>query len=533
MIQDIHQKGLAKKLKVLMIMRLVIVTLVLVAGSLVLQVERGPFYAIIAVFYFVTLLYAVLLRFRFPVYPLAYIQIIIDIILETVVIHYAGGADSVYAFLYIPSIVAGGVIISERAAKAIAGLTSVFYGALSGLEFIDIIHPIPGAELIYKEGPWTIMFIVCFRIIIFCLVGYLSSYLSRHLYEERSALLRLRNLTDLVLNNISSGVITMDSNDKLIYINPTAQGILGKKDKDLTGIYWPTLFWEKADKDIIDRFVVQAKTHSGIEIDILRPDGKRIILGCNYSPLSDEMDRNIGGVITFRDLTLLKELELEIRQRERLSGMGELAVGIAHELRNPMASIRGSLEVLKERGSFQGENEKMVDVIFKESDRLNRIIEDFLKYAKEKRPEVRYEDLGQLINEVWLLLRHQGRWSEQAELEKRINPPRIMLHIDPEQIKQVFYNLFINALEAMPEGGKITVDLVEDPGQIVIHVKDTGIGMSKDEIGKIFQRFYSTKSYGLGMGLAITRRIVEAHQGTINLQSERGKGTVVMVTLPK
>lgn len=524
-------KELVKKIKALMVVRLILVTSAMVTGYFVIQLERIPFYSIIGIFYFATFLYAILLRTKIDLYFQAYLQVIIDTILATAVIHYAGGADSIYAFLYAPSIVASGLVISTRAAKTIAGISSILYGAISGLEFYKIIPPIPGAGELYKEGIFAVLFIVSFRIIIFCLVGYLSSYLSRELFKERAELFKLRNLNELILNNITSGVLTLDTASNVVYANPMALKVLGRSKKDL--LYWPNLFWGGADVNIIDRFIIQAKAPGGTEVDMVRPDGKKLILCCSYADLLDEKDRIIGGVLTFIDITPLKEMELEIRQREKLSAMGEMAVGIAHEIRNPMASIKGALEVLKEKCRFQEEDDRLVGVIFKEQDRLNRVIEDFLKYAKERKPAVKYEDLGGLIDEVWLLVRQEERWHGGVELEKKISPPQIILQIDSDQIKQVFYNLFINSLEAMPQGGKIWIDINEGLQEVIIVVKDNGIGIPKEELDKIFQRFYSTKSYGLGMGLSITRRIIESHRGTIQLHSEEEKGTTVTIVLPK
>lgn len=532
MTQKTQTKDLIGKIKTLISVRLILVTLVMVTGSFALRVEWIPFYFIFAVFYFLTFIYAVLLRTKFPLSLNAYIQIIIDIILETAIIHYAGGANSVYALLYAPSIVAGGVVVSSRAARTIAGLSSIFYGAVSWLEYFSIIKPVGGAEVLYKEGIAAVLFIISFRIIIFCLIGYLSSYLSYHLSRKSMELTRLRNLSDIILKKISSGVLTVDNNFNVAYVNPMAQKILEREEKDLFNRYWPSIFWERPEMEAINKFVINAKSLSGVEIDILKQDGKKIILNCTYSDLVDEKNNVIGGVLTFIDLTPLKELELEICQREKLSAMGEMAVSIAHEIRNPMASIRGAIEVLLEQGRFQGEGEKLVEVIFKEMDRLNHVIGDFLKYAKERKQAVKYEDLGKLIDEVWLLVKQGERWNKKIELEKKLNPEQIICEINQDQMKQVFYNLFVNALEAMPQGGKIQIDIKEESGKVIIGIKDNGIGISKEEIGRIFERFYSTKSYGLGMGLAITRKIIESYHGTITLASEQGKGTTVTIILP-
>lgn len=518
------------KIKSLMLVRIILVTLIMVAGPFVLSIEKTPFYTIFALFYLATLIYALLRKTRIPLHIQAYLQIVVDTILETAIIHYTGGVDSVYAFLYAPTIVASGVVISSRAAKVIAGTSSLFYGILSGLEYFAVVPPVYYIGSSYNIGLRAVVIIVAFRIIIFCLVGYLSSYLAYQLSSETTELLRLRNLSDIILRNISSGVLTLDVRSEVIYANPRAGEILGR---DAEGIYWPSLMWKDPDPNSINWFIAQARKSSGTEMDVIRPDGKRLILSFSYADLLDERDRVIGGVLTFIDLTPLKEMELEIRQQEKLSAMGEMAVGIAHEIRNPLGSIRGALEVLKEKGRFQGEGEKLVDIIFKEGDRLNCIIEDFLKYARERRAPVKYEDMGNLVEEVWLLIGQDKRWHKGIELEKKLTPSSIILEIDPGQIRQVFYNLFINALEAMPRGGRIEVDIKGGEEKTTIIVKDNGAGMAEEEVSKIFQRFYSTKSYGLGMGLPITRRIIESHRGIIELHSEKGKGTTVTIVLPK
>lgn len=526
-------KDLVKKIKILMITRLVLVTLVMVTGSFVLQVEKIPFYTLIAVVYFLTCVYAFLVRFDFPLHINAYLQIVIDIVLETIIIHYAGGADSIFALLYVPSIVASGIIIGSRAAKTIAGLSSIFYGAVSGLEYFGIISPVHGTEKIYTEGFYSLLFVVSFRIILFCLIGYLSSYLSRELQKERVELVKLRNLSDIILKNISSGVLTLDTESRIVYANPAAERILQQVKGSMLGVYWPGLIWGKIDEEIVKLFINEAKLPAGVEIKLDLSSEKKLILNFSYSDLTDEKNNIVGGVLTFVDLTRLKELELELCQREKLSAMGEMAVSIAHEIRNPMASIRGALEVLREKGKFQVEGEKLVEVVFKESDRLNRILEDFLKYAKDRKPDIKHEDAAKLIDEVWLLARQGEMWHKGIKLQKNLNPLQVVLHVDRDQMKQVFYNLFINAMEAMPRGGIINVDVEDKNFEVVIKVKDDGIGISKEMLDKTFQHFQSTKLHGLGMGLAITRRIIEAHNGTIDLYSEQGKGTTVTITLPK
>lgn len=531
---DSHRlKSMAIRIKGLIAVRLILVTIITIAGPFILNIEKVPFYTIFASFYLVSLIYVILLKTNLSLSFQAYLQIIIDTILETAIIHCTGGVDSVYAFLYMPSIITAGVVISSRAAKTLAGLSSIFYIAITGMEYSGIIAPVLGAEALYKEGLFVVMLIVFFRVIIFCLVGYLSSYLAYNLAKERVELVKMKNLSDVILKNISSGVLTLDKDLYIIYANPMAQRLLGRAEKEIIGAYLPGLIWERPDMGMVDRFITHARTSGSAEIDVVRRDGKRLNLCFSYADLMDHMGKVIGGVLTFIDLTPIKELEQEVCQREKLSAMGEMAIGIAHQMRNPMASIRGALEVLKEKGLFQTEEGGLVDVVFKEIDRLNSIIEDFLMYAKERKPGVRFSEIGELIDKVWLLVKQDEKWRKDIILERKLVPEHIVIQIDPDRIKQVFYNLFINALEAMPYGGKINVDVTEETQRVKIVVRDNGIGIPKERLDKIFQRFYSTKSGGLGVGLAITHRIIESHRGTIELQSEEGKGTTVTIVLPK
>ena len=526
--QTLEQVG---KLKALMVFRLVLVTLAMVAGALVLPVEPTRFYAIIAVFYLVTFIYAILLYARFPVHQLAYLQIIIDIVLETVIIHYSGGADSVYAFLYVPSIVAAGVVISGRGARTIAGMSSVFYGTISILEYFNV-YPSIQAIALYGEGFYPFLFIISFRIVIFCLVGYLASSLSYRLSHEITELRKLRNLSDIMLNNISGGVITLDVNFKIVYLNPGARKILGWPETGIRGRYWPVIFWPEPDIEVVDRFIIMARSPGGTEIALTGPDGKKVVINCSYADLADDQSKIIGGVLTFMDLTPVKNLEKELRQREKLSAKGEIAISMAHELRNPMASIRGALEVLNEKGYFHKTEEKLVEVIFKESDRLNRIINDFLQYDKKQLTGFQPKKLEELIDDTWLLVNQNWNRKKNVILEKHIYPSNLFLPIDPDEGKQIFYNLIVNALDAMPENGKIRIEVTQRAEQIRISVRDNGMGMKKEDLDRVFEHFHSTKSYGLGMGVPIIKKLAEKHHGTVDIKSQEGKGTTIVVSLP-
>jgi two-component system sensor histidine kinase PilS (NtrC family) len=270
------------------------------------------------------------------------------------------------------------------------------------------------------------------------------------------------------------------------------------------------------------------------EVDAHRPDGAVRRLGISATPLSDHTGTNIGRVIHFQDLTELRRMELQVQRSERLAGIGRLAAGIAHEIRNPLASISGSVEILKSLPGADAEARQLVDIAVREVDRLNRLVTELLDYARPHTEERQRLDLSEAAAEIGKAFEQERRDRVDVVVEAEG-----VVEIDGAsgQLRQVLWNLVRNAADAMPEGGTIRIRAWHEEATLgsteaVLCVSDSGVGIPREDLDRIFEPFYSTKTGGTGLGLATVARIVEDHRGTIDIVSEPGRGTTFTLRFP-
>jgi len=458
-----------------------------------------------------------------------YFQLIADVVLETVIIHYSGGIDSVFVFLYVPTVVFGSFIFPGRGSGIIAGCSFVCYSALVTAEYYGVLAPHLAPWSSYAQGWTVVLYLLCFRMAILGIASYLSSYLSRLLSEKTKELFRVKTLSDRVMEVMAGGVITADKEDRILFANNYALNILNTPAAKLIGTDWKTVFKISEDAYSLEGAATAAK----IDIPFNMPDGKTRTLNINISFLFDEKETPTGKVIIFQDVTEMLDLRRTVQQNEKLVLMGELAGGMAHEIRNPLGSICGSIQLLRERGSFEKKDMKLIDIILKEADHLNTIIEEFLYYSKGKPKELGLWNAQAVIDDVVTVMRNSPRLAGSgiSILWQKGRDP-IAVSIDVDQIKQVLVNLITNAIDALPRGGTIEVQALADSDRALIFVKDTGVGIPADLIKRIFDPFFSTKDAGYGIGLALCQKIVENHRGTIDVESAPGKGTTFIVTLP-
>jgi len=274
-----------------------------------------------------------------------------------------------------------------------------------------------------------------------------------------------------------------------------------------------------------------------VELVGLTEAGDEVPIGYNLSLIADEYaEEHAGKIMLFTDLTEVKRLERRLRQADRLKAVGELAASIAHEIRNPLASIASSIEMLGESASLDAGEQRLLRIVLNESDRLNHIIEEFLAYARERVPSLAPRDLRAIVEDVVELFQNNAAAATGTTIEVRAPevPPRVPA--DDEQLKQVFYNLLRNATDAMPDGGKIEIEIepwTAEPATVCVRVHDTGCGISPEVLEHVFEPFYSTKRQGLGIGLALAEKIVRAQRGTIAVESRPGAGTTFTITLPQ
>jgi signal transduction histidine kinase len=273
------------------------------------------------------------------------------------------------------------------------------------------------------------------------------------------------------------------------------------------------------------------------EGQIIKKDGSSAILGMVASLLKDEKNNVRGIILIFQDITKMLQMEEQVRRQERLATVGSLAAGIAHEIRNPLASLSGSIQVLQGELDLKGDNKHLMDIVVRETDRLNTIITEFLEYARPKTNQDEQIVLSSLLAETCTLLKNSREFLPGISIKCNIDSG-ITVRGDAPRLRQVFWNLLINACQATPKGGEITISALpfshieDDSNWCEITVADTGQGIAQDHLGKIFDPFFTTKTGGTGLGLSIVYRIIEDHGGTITVETKDGKGTKFSIRIP-
>jgi two-component system sensor histidine kinase PilS (NtrC family) len=528
------------ELKTCVVLRVVVATVLLGFGVLVYLdnglKKEGFFLAlVVSLVYFFNLSY-MLLQSLFERYPVAsrIVQLAVDLILISCVVVVTGGKSSPFVFLYALLIIFAGMTLTRTASFLTAAISGVFY-------FLVVLYQsIPGLEenFLYISSSHTHiweerqMAYTYFNLIGFILVAMLSGYLServrttrRELGESRERLSLLKNLHENILQSLESGVITLNLDGRIISVNRTALKILGIQSEDYV-----------LGKDISSCFIGITNVEELIsrkreEFFYITPEGKGIVLGFSCSILNDSQDNKIGYIVIFQDLTDIREMEQRLRDSEKMALLGQIAAGLAHEIRNPLSAIGGSIEILGQEVKPSDENLRLLGIVNREIERLNLLVEDFLFLAKPFGEEKSLVDLALIIDEtVSSYLRIKGR----SEVEITVNTERnLLVRADSYRLKQVFWNLLVNAGEAMQNGGRILIESVSDDSSVVIRVSDSGCGIDSEVIPRIFEPFFSTKSIGTGLGLTIVKKIIEGYNGKIEVTSAKGKGTIFTMTLPR
>jgi len=523
---------LSKKILLFIIIRLIFVTLLL--GSFyILRIgydriyNNTVFLYLIASLYLLTIIYILTLRWIKKANWLtlfAYIQIIIDVIAETLIIFLTGGIASWFSFLYPLSILSSTILLSSRACYIIATVSSILYGLLLILQFYKIIPPSTDISFTPKEYFYNTFA----NITAFYLIAFLSGYLSERFYkttktleERETALSDLRVLSRDIIENMPGGVFTTDLDRRIITFNRSAQKITGYRPEEVMG---------KRPEDIFP-FLKGARFHRRTEGEIVR-NGKRIIIGIGFSKLRNSLGKEMGLIGTFQDLTELKEMEAEIKKKEKWALIGELSASVAHELRNPLASLKASIEMLLNENIPGHHARRLASIALSEMDRLNNIVTDFLIYARPPKLNSTTFDLHSVLRDIVTLLRSTEGENKGVKIISRLDD-KLTITGDSKQLQQVFWNLGTNAIDAVSEDGVIEIYTNKRDTVVEVVFKDNGIGLDSRDIEKIFYPFFTTKEKGTGLGLSIAQRIIEEHGGRIVVSSEgKGKGATFTVILP-
>ncbi|MBU1205387.1 MAG: PAS domain S-box protein [Proteobacteria bacterium] len=551
--------SLYSKIQWLMFFRAVVATLLLGATAIVQIKESQTFHHIspFALYFFIgftyalTLIYAFLLRRIQRLKVFAYGQILADVFFVTLLIYFTGGIESVFSWVYLLPIFGASAILYRRGGLLVASASSILYGTLLDLEFYQVILPL-GSRFALPVGYKSsyVFYLMAVNIIAFYLVAILSAYLSEQVRrkdeELRERLIdysELERLYKHIVQNVTSGLITVDRTGRVTSFNRMAEEITGHTLEEV---------YQKEIGNLFPGFLNLSRSNGWVsekewknfyfprwETNFQRKDGTRLTLGFSASPLKDSEDHEIGVIFIFQDLTKLREMEEDLKRADRLAAIGTLAAGMAHEIRNPLASISGSIEILKEEIDGAVQHQQLMDIILREVGRLNSLIADFLLFARPTPPGKELIHLNGIVEEVLKVFVHSPEYGPEIRLVPHFQD-EIYLPGDAQQIKQVFWNLIINAAQAMPTGGELRVELrrrsfpsdLEEPPQVEIAISDTGTGIGAEELDKIFNPFFTTKEKGTGLGLSIVHKIVEGYGGKITVRSQPNKGTTFTIYLP-
>jgi two-component system sensor histidine kinase PilS (NtrC family) len=471
-----------------------------------------------------------------PSAPVSVVQAAVDVAFVSVIVFATGLYDSVFAFMYIVIILLGSFELFLRGAMIWAVLSAVSYVSMLYLQKQGILMP-PGVETVHLAWSQFLRSSLT-NSIGFLLTGLLSGLLGEDIRKTRQRVLareddlqKLESFHKHVIDNIPSGILTADTRGRVNLMNDMACGILGVRRGEVTG--------KRVEEVLAGLELSDPRGESRLprpEISFRRADGSEIFLGFSSSPLKDAEGGVIGRVVIFQDLTPVKQMEERIRISDRLAGVGELAAGLAHEIRNPLASIAGSSQLLRESPELTDDERTLLDIIERESMRLNGLISDFLAYTGPSLRNIGAVNVADVIGDVTEAIR-AGEAREKGVTVENLVLRNLVVDGDAEQLKQVLWNLVRNAVQATPAGGYVRLDLFSQVRHgeryAVTTVSDTGKGIDPANTAKIFNPFFTTKEGGTGLGLAISQRIVQIHRGFVEVRSQPGHGSIFSVFLPE
>ena len=484
------------------------------------------FLSTIVFWYTISLFYVLLLSFWQEYRVQACLQVLTDLVMVSLTVHETGGWDSSLNFLYPLVIIVAGILLPRVWAHLVAALAFILYGTVLELNYYAIVrsycttHP----ELKTMQG------LILVNLFAYLAVAYLAGLLVAKLRQARvqlqdtsGALEDLQILHENIVQSVSSGLITTGLDGRITLVNHAAEKLLERAPEQLLGRPVTALFLDPLPSG-------ELQTHAEVRFDT--PGTFRKTVRVRVTALHVPERGALGHVYALDDLTEIRRLEREVRMQDRLAAVGRLAAAIAHEIRNPLTSIAGSVSMLSGIPEMSEEHRNLLEIVTRESQRLNGIITDFLAYSRGKQYRFDRVDLVRLLEDTLTLMRHRMTADcTGITIENRFVAAEAWVIADGDRIKQVFWNIAENAVRAMKNGGtlKVAIDRVEDDWQVSF--ADTGSGMTPQQTEKIFEPFQSNFEGGTGLGLAVVYQIVQAHEGRVWARSKAGQGTTFVLRL--
>ncbi|WP_338864180.1 two-component system sensor histidine kinase NtrB [Myxococcus stipitatus] len=500
-------------------------SLVITVGRLLLQPFEEPSQAdslslgVIIAAYISTVVVGVRLRRGKAGRLDAWVQVVGDVVIATGLVYLSGGSDSPLTFLYSLAVIGAAVVLEGRGALWVAAAGAV---AFSGLVVVlRLSSDTPMGPVLSSRG----LFVLGSNLLALALIAVLAGYLARQLSATGGALSareedlrRLGGLQQQILSSMPSGLITCDAQRRVTYVNAAARAILHVEDGLHTG---------QPLESLLPGVSGLAPRSSRGELVVNTNHGQRRILGLSVTPLEGEPG---ALLIVFQDLTELRRMEEDLKRSDRLASLGALSAQLAHELRNPLAAMRGSAQLLAQERSTDMVSLKLTNILVRESDRLARLVEDFLRFARPPEPVRREVHLDALLTETVDMLRADPL-ARDVKVEVSAQE-RLLAAVDPDQLRQVLINLVRNGFQAAGPRGEVKVGLARGEREAQIRVWDSAGSITEEMMGHLFEPFFTTRDGGTGLGLSTAHSIIRAHGGTIRVRSAPAEGTEFVVGLP-
>jgi len=548
--QDISRHNTDAQIRMLLISRIAMATFLL--AIFVFMQNQSPdfasrisipyFYGIILAIYILSLFYSVLSRISANHRMQIYFQVMTDVIVITALIYVTGGIRSTYAVFYPLVIIYAVLYLGRNGGLIAASAASICYGLLIDLEFYRLIKPLSYPSM--WEIPDTaghVFYRIFVNIVSFYLIAGLASFVVEKerktralLAEKESAFNKLDLLYRSIIESVDAGILTIDMKKRIKSFNRAAEKITGwsfteVENRGIDEVFtnWESLLENKGSYD--------RQTQGRIEMTVTAKDGRKLIVGCLPSVLRDHDDHKFGDILVFQDLTAVKQMEEVLERNRRLAFVGEMAAGLAHEIRNPLASISGAVQMLQRETGFSATEARLMQLIIRSKDQLEGFIKDFLLLARPDRGPQQVVHLTDLIKEVMEAVRVTPDWNSAIILREDFEPG-LTVSGNREELRQLVWNFVLNAAQAMPAGGTLKLEARQrsndDRPGVEFITADTGTGISECDQRSIFEPFFTTKERGTGLGLAIVMRIINSYGGKLSFKSVAGRGSTFQVWLP-
>ncbi len=539
-----------QRLKLLIVSRVIILSVFLLvtffldlarpAVIFVSQALLYLIYAVIIVMYFLSIVYTLLLRKEKYFQLNIYFQLVFDICLISFLVYLTGSIGSNYSLLYTLVIIYSAIFLGRRGALIFASACSIAYGLVLDLEYFNLIPTFHSTGRDYSVESGDVFVRIIVHMLSFYILAFLASIVveqekkTRSLLKEReSAFDQLDLLFRSIIESVDTGVMTTTLQGRIKTFNRAAEAITGFQRRSIENHQIENVFPVFASLfDVQDKVLIKTRR----EISIIGREGTRVHLGCSISPLKDRDDVQIGFILIFQDLTEIKRMEENLEKSKKLALIGEMAAGLAHEMRNPLASITGSIQLLGQMAKLEDTDKRLMQIIMRGKEQLDNFVRDFLMLARPV-PESREPvNVDEIADEVVENIKMSDEWTEEIKIVKT-GSGQNKAYANKEQIRHIIQNLMLNALQAMEGKGNLfleikTVNLEDGKDYTAVKVTDDGCGIEEKDLKNVLEPFFTKKEKGTGLGLAIVNRIVDGYGGIIDIESQINRGTSVTVWLP-